>query len=327
MLQSEYFDPESPYVDSRFISRALDEDYLDSSLASRTINSVAMIGAAGGATPLALSVSGTMLDAADRHLSFNDYGFSNGYLKLDRRGQGVALWADALAQHNKTDGAKAMGFDTGYSANWGGLIVGADYLVRDGQGAGTRVGLAAAVADGKASSRGYFLSTDNDFSGYGLIGYAARNIGRLNIIGSLGYIHNTSDIDQKLPSSLGMGDASAKIDNDIFSAGIRAEGWFDLNGKVSFMPYVGMRYLYVMADDYTTKIGGEKAFRNRVDDSHFLEIPLGIALSGSERTRGWNTETATGCLGDPGNRKQVSRNSDIRCQHRSAGYRLIHGNR
>lgn len=280
-------DTNSPFADERFISRALNEDWLNQNLTSRVINSVTMIGAAGGATPLALSVSGTMLDAADRHLSFGDYGFSNGYLKLDKRDQGVALWVDTLAQHNRTDGAKAMGFDTGYSANWGGLIVGADYLVRNGQGAGTRVGLAAAVADGKASNRGYFLSTDNDFSGYGLIGYAARNIGRLNVIGSLGYIHNTSDIDQKLPSSLGMGNAGAKIDNDIFSAGIRAEGWFDLNGKVSFMPYVGMRYLYVMADDYTTKIGGEKAFRNHADDSHFLEIPLGMALTASTHAGGW----------------------------------------
>ena len=46
------------------------------------------------------------------------------------------------------------------------------------------------------------------------------------------------------------------------------------------MPHVGLRAVYTKTDDFKTKIDGKNAFRNALEDTFTVQMPIGLTVSG-----------------------------------------------
>ncbi|MFR1026817.1 MAG: autotransporter outer membrane beta-barrel domain-containing protein [Parasutterella sp.] len=183
--------------DEQLICKILKDKTAGRDLKTKLLNSVVMIGQASGALSITNDLADNATDSVEKHLSFRDYGYSNGYLKDY---SGLHLWADILGTHLKTKSLDGAGNMTGgYKAYAGGLILGADHQFEVMPS--VRVGFAASVQKGKADSLGDYIDTKNKFSQWMLHGYVAKDFGNsLNWISSVNVGQNVSKASQGLPS-------------------------------------------------------------------------------------------------------------------------------
>ena len=270
--------------DEQLICKILKDKTASRGMKTKLLNSVVMIGQASGALSITNDLADNATDSIEKHLSFRDYGYSNGYLKDY---SGLHLWADILGTHLKTKSLDGAGNMTGgYKAYAGGLILGADHQFEAMPS--VRVGLAASFQKGKADSLGDYIDTKNKFSQWMLHGYVAKDFGNdLNWISSINVGQNISKASQGLPSWSGFSKADARIKNTVANVATKLEKNLQLTDNFQVIPHVGARWLRTHTQGYTTKLNGQKAFSYGQTSTNLLQLPVGVGLQGEAYFGSW----------------------------------------
>lgn len=262
-----------------FINKVVEID--DEGIMVEAINAVGNFAAAAGVASQNVTFASNVADMTERHLAFEDVHFKNGAL---RTWDGVRLWANALGQHVEQSGAGYKGGSADYDGWNTGFIFGGDLIASNG----LRFGAAFAAQRGNLDSNGNVVSTKNEADAFSLVGYAAKDFGRLNVIGTLAYTNVESDLEQSL-GVVGMGKHKLELSNDVFEATVKGEFRMPLSESISLIPYAGLRVVSVSSDDATSKIDGKKAFKYDVDSVLQFQMPIGASVQTSFATEsGWN---------------------------------------
>lgn len=262
-------------ADEKLICKILKDKTAGRDLKTKLLNSVVMIGQASGALSITNDLADNATDSVEKHLSFRDYGYSNGYLKDY---SGLHLWADILGTHLKTKSLDGAGNMTGgYKAYAGGLILGADHQFEAMPS--IRAGFAASFQKGKADSLGDYIDTKNKFSQWMLHGYVAKDFGNdLNWISSINVGQNISKASQGLPTWSGFSKADARIKNTVANVATKLEKNLQVTDNFQVIPHVGARWLRTHTQGYSTKLNGQKAFSYGQTSTNLLQLPVGVGL-------------------------------------------------
>lgn len=133
------------------------------------------------------------------------------------------------------------------------------------------------LGTGNVKGHGHNDGAKNDVDFYGLQAYAAKRIDMFNIVGQAGWMMSKNDVKHY------MGD-SAKMDVNVFTIGARGEMGLALNENISVIPYIGMNYLRVHTESYTTKRG----FKVDKVNQNLGNVPVGVAVKGNiDAANGW----------------------------------------
>ena len=142
-----------------------------------------------------------------------------------------------------------------------------------------------------SKSNGDFNRTRNDFDFWGVSLYGGWNLDNFNIIADLGYSASINELEQRIPSSLNMGShIEADVNSSIITAGLKGEYKIETSG-VDIVPHVGVRYVGMRTDDFTTKLDRGDLFHTESDFQNIWQFPVGVNLSKSFETEsGWKVK-------------------------------------
>ena len=146
----------------------------------------------------------------------------------------------------------------------GGLAAGGEYTTGD-----WTFGALMNLGTGEVKGQGHNAGVKNDVDFYGVQGYAAKRLGQFNVVGQAGWVMTKNDINHA------MGD-SADVDANVYTVGARGEMQMALTDSVAMVPYVGVNYLRVETDGYTTK----KGFKVDNVTQDLVNVPVGVAVKG-----------------------------------------------
>ena len=246
------------------------------------IDKVSQIGADGGLMTQNFTLASNVIDQVDRHLSYEDVHFNHGVLQT---WEGARLWANALGQKVEVSGAEYKGSETSYDGENYGFIMGADLITDNGW----RYGAAFGYQKGNMDSMHAVVTTSNKADAFSVTGYAAKQFGQLNVIGSLGYSYIDSDLEQNLPFDMKFKKHTLHSKSDVITAGLKGEMHFKLNDNVAVVPYVGLRAVTVLSDKQTSKLDGHDAFTYDNDTLLQIQTPIGVSVQGlNTSASGWN---------------------------------------
>ena len=260
--------------DSSFICGIVKDENLTVEEKTRIINSVAQIASVGGTTASAYADMGLVSDVLEDRLSFTGPTHKDGQLLQIPATD--ALWVEVIGGKTKTGSLALSNLSGGVKSDTYGVMIGADALMPR---PAVKVGGAFSYLSGSLTSTGSGLSTTNDYDTYGAHLYAAWTpTTKFNLVGHVDWMLQDSDISMSIGTD-SFGKASAKPNANVAQAGIRAEvretvGVFDI------VPHVGLRAVYTKTDDFKTKIDGKNAFRNSLEDTFTVQMPIGLTVSG-----------------------------------------------
>lgn len=255
------------------------------SVANKTelLNSAANILTVGGATAVSLQDLSTALDSLENRLSMAGDAFLNGWMRQEDRGND--LWIDVKGGKQKYKSLSASGLSKhGFDTNSFGFVMGFD---RKLEGKPIVLGGAFSYNHGSLDSLGNVTKTKNKYDSFGLHAYGAyAPLEKLNLIGMLSWMHNSSDISQHV-NAAGIEKAEADVKSNLFSVAARVESSIPV-GKTSIVPHAGLRYVWSKADKFDTKVKGKKIWSNKADSANTFQMPIGLALRADLPTAsGW----------------------------------------
>ena len=260
--------------DSSFICGIVKDENLTVEEKTRIINSVAQIASVGGTTASAYADMGLVSDVLEDRLSFTGPTHKDGQLLQIPATD--ALWVEVIGGKTKTGSLALSNLSGGVKSDTYGVMIGADALMPK---PAVKVGGAFSYLSGSLTSTGNGLATTNDYDTYGAHLYAAWTpTTKFNLVGHVDWMLQDSDISMSIGTD-SFGKASAKPNVNVAQTGIRAEvretvGVFDI------VPHVGLRAVYTKTDDFKTKIDGKNAFRNALEDTFTVQMPIGLTVSG-----------------------------------------------
>ena len=199
---------------------------------------------------------------------------------VSRRASLTRDYADGVTGYAEVSGVyRTMGGNADMNemkVELGGVVVGGDFTSGD-----WTVGALANVGTGSVRGAGDNRGVENDVDYYGVEAYAAKRFGQFNVVGHVGYTRTKNDLTD---SSIGY----AKVDDldaDVWNVGVRGEMQFAVTDKSRLVPYVGINYLRVSTDGYTTSQGVSVSS----EDQNLFTVPVGVAFKGTMTTAsGWN---------------------------------------
>ena len=275
-------DTESDSMGIRFLSRAVNENYLPKADTVHTVDGAAQIAVAGGVQGMAVAAADAPVRAIQDHASLlHMTATREGAVRKD----GLNLWINALygAEHARNFGAGSL--DGGYNADFGGIVFGGDYAFGV-----FRVGMALNAGSGTARSRGDFNATKNDFDFWGVNLYGSWSRDQFNIVGDLGYSANKNEVKQDLPTTMQLGQLRGDVDTGVLTAGLRGEYRFETDWA-DVTPHVGVRYYNLRTDGFTSRIDEHDVFRVGRDTQEIWTFPIGVSFSRDfETSSGWKVK-------------------------------------
>ena len=291
-----------------FVCRVLRDKELDVAGKTKVINSVANIAFAGGAMSVSMNDLNTAADSIEGRISMRNEAFTE-YGVMREWERGNDLWVDVIGGKQKYKSLSATGISkAGFDTNAYGLVMGYD---RKLAGKSVILGAAFSYSHGSLDSTGDVLKTKNKYDSFGLHAYGAyAPVDRVNLIGTLSWMHNSSDITQSI-NAAGFNKADADVKTNLFSLGARAEATLPV-GKANVIPHAGLRYVWAKSGSYDTKVDGKKVWGNTPDATNTFQLPVGVAVRGDIMTAsGWTVRpqadlTLTYNIGNLKNTTKVS---------------------
>ena len=247
---------------ANYIAGFLDQSNTGVTNANRTqqLNAAVNLATAAGVQTAAIDSATMGLDAANKRASL-----------IHEFADGGVLFAEASGRRTEMGGSADFGE---IKAELGGVVVGGEYTTGD-----WTFGALANVGTGSVKGQGNNEGVDNDVDYYGGQLYAAKRFGQFNVVGQLGYLATSNEISH---STVAMN--KADVDADVIMAGVRGEMRFDLTENSRLVPYVGVNYMRVGTDGYTTSQGVKVG---SVDQNLFT-VPVGVKYAGDMKTAsGW----------------------------------------
>ena len=268
-----------------FVCRVLRDKELDVAGKTKVLNSVANIAFAGGAMSVAMNDLNSATDSIEGRVSMKNEAFTE-YGVMREWERGNHLWIDIIGGKQKYKSLSATGISkAGYDTNSYGFIMGYDRKFADKP---IILGAAFSYNHGSLDSTGDVLKTKNKYNSFGLHAYGAyAPVEKVNLIGTLSWMHNSSDITQSI-NAAGFNKADADVKTNMFSLGARAEATIPA-GKANIVPHAGLRYVWAKSGKYDTKVDGKKVWSNKADATNTFQLPIGVAVRTDIATAsGWN---------------------------------------
>lgn len=257
---------DSNLADVRFVNSVLTDEHHGIEEKTQLINTITEMGLASSSLALAINDVSIVTNSVEQRASLMNDAWT---------GKGNGLWADILHSQQEVDGYKASGLSVGYDASSTGFVMGYDHRLVNNT---TLVGGAMSYQKGDSDSTGKVAKTNNDYSTFGVHGYVAYNPNpAFNVVGSVSYLRNAAEA----TTNLSFGDikkVEADIDTDIFTVGVRAESTMKLTESVKVVPHAGIRLVHAKGSSYTTKLDGERGFKNDADAATLVQFPVGVAV-------------------------------------------------
>ncbi|MTT93625.1 ESPR-type extended signal peptide-containing protein [Parasutterella excrementihominis] len=268
-----------------FVCRVLRDKELNVAGKTKILNSVANIAFAGGAMSVAMNDLNSATDSIEGRVSMKNEAFTEyGVMRECERGND--LWIDVIGGKQKYKSLSATGISkAGYDTNSYGFVMGYDRKFADKP---IILGAAFSYNHGSLGSIGDVLKTKNKYDSFGLHAYGAyAPVEKVNLIGTLSWMHNSSDITQSI-NAAGFNKADADVKTNMFSLGARAEATIPA-GTANIVPHAGLRYVWAKSGKYDTKVDGKKVWSNKADATNTFQLPIGVAVRTDIATAsGWN---------------------------------------
>ena len=257
-----------------FVCRVLRDKELDVAGKTKILNSVANIAFAGGAMSVAMNDLNSATDSIEGRVSMKNEAFTE-YGVMREWERGNDLWIDVIGGKQKYKSLSATGISkAGYDTNSYGFVMGYDRKFADKP---IILGAAFSYNNGSLDSTGDVLKTKNKYNSFGLHAYGAyAPVEKVNLIGTLSWMHNSSDITQSI-NAAGFNKADADVKTNMFSLGARAEATIP-SGKANIVPHAGLRYVWAKSGKYDTKVDGKKVWSNKADATNTFQLPIGVAV-------------------------------------------------
>ena len=268
-----------------FVCRVLRDKELDVAGKTKILNSVANIAFAGGAMSVALNDLNSATDSIEGRVSMKNEAFTE-YGVMREWERGNDLWIDVIGGKQKYKSLSATGISkAGYDTNSYGFVMGYDRKFADKP---IILGAAFSYNHGSLDSTGDVLKTKNKYNSFGLHAYGVyAPVEKVNLIGTLSWMHNSSDITQSI-NAAGFNKADADVKTNMFNLGARAEATIPA-GKANIVPHAGLRYVWAKSGKYDTKVDGKKVWSNKADATNTFQLPIGVAVRTDIATAsGWN---------------------------------------
>lgn len=247
---------------SDFVNSFLDQAStgVDNSNRSQQLNAAVNLATAAGVQTAAIDGAMMGIEAANKRASI-----------INEFNDGGVLFAELSGKHFEVGGGSDFGE---LDADLGGLVVGGEYTTSD-----WTFGALANLGTGSVDGSGKNSGVENDVDYYGIEAYAAKRFGMFNLVGQVGYLMSDNDVEHHTTAR-----NTANVDADVFTVGVRGEMRFDITDNTRVVPYVGVNYLRVSTDGYTTSQGVS------VDDidQNLWTTPIGVKFAGDLVTQsGW----------------------------------------
>lgn len=249
---------------------------LDSALLSdtyRTVASAVSAGQAAGAAAHNLAVEGRGTSLIMARAAGLDTGTSlvSGLSGGDGFGGTLGVWATPVYAHERGRDIRMVGLDTGYKADsWGGML-GMDYSVGL-----VRVGVAASLGTGDATSTGGVYRTRNDVDYGGISLYGSVKLDPIMLSASAGWLRTHNDLRQ----DNGAGTLESAFNSDLWSARVQAE--YSLRfGGVEVVPNVGLEYARYRQPGFSGKLASSTVARHAAADMDIVNLPVGVRVRSS----------------------------------------------
>ena len=257
-----------------FVCRVLRDKELDVAGKTKILNSVANIAFAGGAMSVAMNDLNSATDSIEGRVSMKNEAFTE-YGVMREWERGNDLWIDVIGGKQKYKSLSATGISkAGFDTNAYGLVMGYDRKFADKP---IILGAAFSYNHGSLDSTGDVLKTKNKYNSFGLHAYGAyAPVEKVNLIGTLSWMRNSSDITQSI-NAAGFNKADADVKTNMFSLGARAEATIPA-GKANIVPHAGLRYVWAKSGNYDTKVDGKKVWSNKADATNTFQLPIGVAV-------------------------------------------------
>lgn len=220
------------------------------------------LAAAAGVQTAAIEGATLAIDAASKRAALTR-DFHDGWLGF----------AEGTGIYNKMGGSGDM---NEVKTEMGGVAVGGDYSTGDWTFGGL-----LNVGSGKVRGQGDNAGVKNEVDYYGVQAYVGKRFGDFNVVGQLGWTRTKNDLTD---NSIGYSKVD-DLDADVYTVGVRGEMAIAVSEASRLVPYIGINYLRVSTDGYTTSQGV------KVDDvdQNLFTVPVGVAFTGTMTTStGWN---------------------------------------
>ena len=227
---------------------------------SQQLNAAVNLATAAGVQTSAIDSASLGIDAANKRASI-----------INDQHEGGVLFAEASGRRTEMGGSADFG---AIKSELGGVVVGGEYSTGD-----WTFGALANVGTGSVKGQGNNAGVDNDVDYYGAQIYTGKRFGQFNVVGQVGYLSTSNEISH---STVALN--KADVDADVITVGVRGEMRFDLTENTRMVPYIGLNYLRVGTDGYTTSQGVQVG---DVDQNLFT-LPVGVKYAGDMQTSsGW----------------------------------------
>lgn len=227
---------------------------LENAEVEKALNSIALMGVAGGAQTIAVNTADMIQDTLNLH--------GSKLASYDHEKAGPDLWIDVNGSFSKANDYSVGIAKYGYKSDLTGVTIGGDYAL----GNGVAAGLAVSLGKGSVRGQGNGSGVKNDIDYYGINLYGVANTPFVNLIGTIGYLQSKNEIKQ-------MG-FKGKPDAKTFSIGVRAEKPLALNDRITVTPHIGVKYVHTKLDSFSA--GG---LTYKADKANLVQVPFGVAFN------------------------------------------------
>lgn len=247
-----------------FVAKAADEHVnADTATQVSAFNSAAALSELAGVEHGTYAASNLFADAISEHMSLTN-----------EKEHDSDIWAKYIHSKENVDGLAVAGADSKYDVNYNGIVVGAD-LYKNGK---ATIGVALCYVDGSVKGNTLAARTENDATYYGASIYGGIQNEDSAVIGDISYLHGKNDITQRNSGTA----LTADVKSDAFSIGVRAEKSLKA-GVGKFIPYAGIRYMYLGTGNYNNSIG----MSYDGDDMNLWLLPVGVKYSADVKAGSW----------------------------------------
>ena len=234
------------------------------------INAATKMGEAGGNSATAASIVKNVTGVTNDRLSFNcghSAPHKGGHgVGLFEEGSGADIWVEYVHGKDEVEDMPSTAGKTSYEGQYNGIVMGVDFKkVNKFQS-----GIAFNYGEGDTNSLGSSVRTHSDYDFWGVGYYGNIHNDDSNVIFDINYAKTDSDVTQYNSSSI----LEASPETTTWSAGVKLEKLYQ-NENVQIVPYTGLRYMSIDADDYSTKKG---EFYYSMDRQDIWLLPVGVSI-------------------------------------------------
>ena len=253
-----------------FIQNVVDANGSDPTAVGAAINAATKMGEAGGNSATAASIVKNVTGVTNDRLSFNcghSAPHKGGHgVGLFEEGSGADIWVEYVHGKDEVEDMPSTAGKTSYEGQYNGIVMGVDFKkVNKFQS-----GIAFNYGEGDTNSLGSSVRTHSDYDFWGVGYYGNIHNDDSNVIFDINYAKTDSDVTQYNSGST----LEASPETTTWSAGVKLEKLYQ-NENVQIVPYTGLRYMSIDADDYSTKKG---EFYYSMDRQDIWLLPVGVSI-------------------------------------------------